>query len=157
VMETTQVWATDIRRTRHIGDFRGWENRNSYRQAFTRLLRDLEVDVSGNREEGDAQNSKQSITESQNIKEDLLPKASPLSTRGNHTTLPKKRNRLVAFGVFAIIVLVISSIIISNLHLYFPFQTQNKPSNATIPTRTSTPTISGNDLFHLYPLSRTPD
>lgn len=37
-------WAADIRRTRHIGDFRDWANPGQYRAAFDRLLRDLRVD-----------------------------------------------------------------------------------------------------------------
>jgi uncharacterized protein YjbI with pentapeptide repeats len=43
VMETEQAWAADIRRTRHIGDFRKWKNHDSYKQAFERLLRDLKA------------------------------------------------------------------------------------------------------------------
>jgi hypothetical protein len=41
VMETDQAWAADIRRTRHIGDFRTWKDLGSYNKAFERLLRDL--------------------------------------------------------------------------------------------------------------------
>jgi hypothetical protein len=41
VMNSDQPWAADIRRARHIGDFRGWESQASYREAFERLLRDL--------------------------------------------------------------------------------------------------------------------
>lgn len=41
VLETTVPWATMIRQSRHIGDFRGWKEHDSYRQAFARLLRDL--------------------------------------------------------------------------------------------------------------------
>ncbi len=37
VMETTQAWATDIRRMRHIGDFRGWKNYDAYQKAFNRI------------------------------------------------------------------------------------------------------------------------
>lgn len=44
VMETEQAWAADIRRTRHIGDFREWDNHDSYKKAFDRLLRDLKAD-----------------------------------------------------------------------------------------------------------------
>lgn len=44
VMHTTQAWAADIRRTRHIGDFRNWENHNHYQKALTRLLRDLKAE-----------------------------------------------------------------------------------------------------------------
>jgi hypothetical protein len=43
VMETDQAWAADIRRTRHIGDFRRWKDHDSYQQAFDRLLHDLEA------------------------------------------------------------------------------------------------------------------
>lgn len=41
VMHTPQAWATDIRRMRHIGDFRQWKEHDEYQKAFTRLLRDL--------------------------------------------------------------------------------------------------------------------
>ena len=43
VMETDQAWAADIRRGRHIGDFRDWKNHDSYKKAFDRLLRDLKA------------------------------------------------------------------------------------------------------------------
>lgn len=43
VMHTTQAWAADIRRTRHIGDFRTWKNHDSYLKVFSRLLRDLKT------------------------------------------------------------------------------------------------------------------
>ena len=43
VMKTEQAWAADIRRTRHIGDFRDWKNHGSYKKAFERLLRDLKA------------------------------------------------------------------------------------------------------------------
>jgi TIR domain/Pentapeptide repeats (8 copies) len=42
VIETGEAWAADIRRTRHIGDFRNWKDHDSYKKAFDRLLRDLE-------------------------------------------------------------------------------------------------------------------
>lgn len=42
VMETNRSWAADIRRKRHIGDFRRWHDENSYKKAFERLLRDLQ-------------------------------------------------------------------------------------------------------------------
>jgi hypothetical protein len=41
VMSAPQPWAADIRRSRHIGDFRGWKDHDSYQKAFQRLLRDL--------------------------------------------------------------------------------------------------------------------
>ncbi len=44
VMESNKAWAALIRRTRHVGDFTGWKNHNSYQNAFKRLLRDLEAD-----------------------------------------------------------------------------------------------------------------
>jgi uncharacterized protein YjbI with pentapeptide repeats len=42
VMETSESWAADIRRTRHIGDFSNWKDHDSYQKAFARLLRDLQ-------------------------------------------------------------------------------------------------------------------
>lgn len=45
VMNTTQPWAADIRRGRHIGDFRGWKHQDAYKKAFERLLRDLQEEV----------------------------------------------------------------------------------------------------------------
>jgi hypothetical protein len=41
VMNTDKAWAADIRRTRHIGDFRQWTNPNAYQQSLARLLRNL--------------------------------------------------------------------------------------------------------------------
>lgn len=41
VMETPRAWAADIRRTRHIGDFRRWKDHDAYQESFDRLLRDL--------------------------------------------------------------------------------------------------------------------
>ena len=46
VLETPVAWASHIRQTRHIGDFRGWENHGSYQSAFARLLRDLKAEES---------------------------------------------------------------------------------------------------------------
>jgi hypothetical protein len=43
VMNAPQSWAADIRRTRHIGDFRAWEAHSSCLKAFERLLRDLKA------------------------------------------------------------------------------------------------------------------
>jgi hypothetical protein len=40
VMDTDQAWAADIRRTRHIGDFRAWKDHDHYQKSFERLLRD---------------------------------------------------------------------------------------------------------------------
>jgi hypothetical protein len=47
VMETNEAWAADIRRTRHIGDFRDWKHHDSYKKAFERLLRDLKAEDKG--------------------------------------------------------------------------------------------------------------
>jgi uncharacterized protein YjbI with pentapeptide repeats len=44
VMETDQAWAADIRRTRHIGDFRNWKDHDSYKKSFERLLRGLKAE-----------------------------------------------------------------------------------------------------------------
>jgi hypothetical protein len=43
VMETDQAWASSLRRTRHIGDFRAWKDRDQYQKSFERLLRDLKA------------------------------------------------------------------------------------------------------------------
>jgi hypothetical protein len=45
-MATTEQWAQDLRRTRHIGDFTRWKEHDAYREALERLLRDLEVEAS---------------------------------------------------------------------------------------------------------------
>ncbi len=41
VKDCTAPWVADLRRQRHIGDFRGWKNHDDYQKAFERLLRDL--------------------------------------------------------------------------------------------------------------------
>ena len=47
VINTTAPWASDIRRSRHIGDFTHWqENYATYQKAFSRLLRDLQSNTS---------------------------------------------------------------------------------------------------------------
>ena len=45
VMDATQAWAADIRRTRHICSFTGWKNHDLYQKAFERLLRDLKAET----------------------------------------------------------------------------------------------------------------
>jgi uncharacterized protein YjbI with pentapeptide repeats len=45
VMQSTVGWAADIRRMRHIGDFRQWKDHDAYHQAFQRLLRDLKAEI----------------------------------------------------------------------------------------------------------------
>jgi hypothetical protein len=47
VMESPVGWASHIRQTRHIGDFRGWENHGAYQKAFERLLKDLKASGDG--------------------------------------------------------------------------------------------------------------
>lgn len=41
IMQTTEAWASTLRRGRHIGDFNQWTDPQAYQTAFTRLLRDL--------------------------------------------------------------------------------------------------------------------
>ena len=41
VMNSAVGWAADIRRQRHIGDFRQWKDHDAYQKAFQRLLHDL--------------------------------------------------------------------------------------------------------------------
>ncbi len=41
VMECPRAWAADIRRTRHIGDFRKWKDHDAFQKSLDRLLRDL--------------------------------------------------------------------------------------------------------------------
>ena len=43
VMDTDEAWASDIRRTRHIGNFVQWKKHDEYKEAFDRLLRDLKA------------------------------------------------------------------------------------------------------------------
>jgi TIR domain-containing protein/pentapeptide repeat protein len=45
VMQSLVGWAADIRRMRHIGDFRQWKDYGAYQQAFNRLLHDLKADI----------------------------------------------------------------------------------------------------------------
>ena len=43
VMDSDTVWARQLKETRHIGDFTGWKDQESYQKAFERLLRDLKA------------------------------------------------------------------------------------------------------------------
>ena len=43
VMDTDKAWASKLRRSRHIGDFTEWKDRDSYQKAFDRLVRDLKA------------------------------------------------------------------------------------------------------------------
>ena len=45
VMSIKTGWAADIKRTRHIGDFRSWKDHDSYKKSFTKLLDDLKVNT----------------------------------------------------------------------------------------------------------------
>ena len=40
VMETNLPWAANMRRTRHIGDFKKWKSHDDYQRAFNRLVLD---------------------------------------------------------------------------------------------------------------------
>jgi uncharacterized protein YjbI with pentapeptide repeats len=46
VMDCPRAWAADIRRTRHIGDFRKWKDHDSFQKSLDRLLRDLRSEAS---------------------------------------------------------------------------------------------------------------
>jgi TIR domain/Pentapeptide repeats (8 copies) len=41
VLKIDSGWPADIRRSRHIGDFRRWKTHDAYQKPFDRLLRDL--------------------------------------------------------------------------------------------------------------------
>jgi len=43
IMETDQPWASNLRGTRHIGDFRAWKDHDLFQKSFDRLLRDLKA------------------------------------------------------------------------------------------------------------------
>lgn len=47
VLETDMAWAADMRRARHIGDFRRWHEPAAFRTAFDQLLRDLKAGTAG--------------------------------------------------------------------------------------------------------------
>lgn len=42
-MNSGKPWASEIRRERHIGDFRKWKSPDTYRQVLDRLLHDLKT------------------------------------------------------------------------------------------------------------------
>jgi hypothetical protein len=50
-MGTDEAWAADIRRTRHIGDFSGWKNHDSYQEGFARLLHSLKAEDKADKKE----------------------------------------------------------------------------------------------------------
>ncbi|MBC8287887.1 MAG: toll/interleukin-1 receptor domain-containing protein [Nitrospinae bacterium] len=41
IMDTTEQWCSDVKRERHIGDFRNWKDHDVYQKSFAPLLRDL--------------------------------------------------------------------------------------------------------------------
>jgi len=43
VKTTVKVWASKLRRARHIGDFTRWKDHDAYKQSFERVVRDLTV------------------------------------------------------------------------------------------------------------------
>ena len=43
IQRTRQAWALKLRRQRHIGDFRAWDDPTGYDEALQRLLRDLQA------------------------------------------------------------------------------------------------------------------
>ena len=45
VMQASQAWAKQLRRTRHIGDFTRWTDPQEYQRAFERLLHDLKTEA----------------------------------------------------------------------------------------------------------------
>lgn len=47
VMSASESWAADIRRARNIGDFTGWRDRLIYKNAFSKLLKDLQLEAFG--------------------------------------------------------------------------------------------------------------
>jgi hypothetical protein len=44
VKETKEAWASKLRRSRNIGDFRRWKDHDAYQKALERVLRDLRVE-----------------------------------------------------------------------------------------------------------------
>ena len=46
VLTTNQAWAAKLRRSRNVGDFRGWKNHDAYQLALERVLRDLAIETS---------------------------------------------------------------------------------------------------------------
>lgn len=44
VIHTSKDWAAQLRESRHIGDFTGWKDHDTYQAAFRRLLRDLKAE-----------------------------------------------------------------------------------------------------------------
>jgi hypothetical protein len=49
VMREEAGWASFLKNTRHIGDFRQWKEHDAYQSAFQRLMRDLQTEESSTR------------------------------------------------------------------------------------------------------------
>lgn len=47
IMEMKKGWAADIKRTRHIGDFKNWKDHDSFKKSFSKLLDDLKFEITG--------------------------------------------------------------------------------------------------------------
>jgi uncharacterized protein YjbI with pentapeptide repeats len=45
-LDTKEAWAAKLRRSRNIGDFRGWKDHDAYQNALQRVLRDLKIEAS---------------------------------------------------------------------------------------------------------------
>ena len=45
IIQSTTDWAAHIKETRHIGDFTGWKDHDTYQRGLKRLLRDLQPDI----------------------------------------------------------------------------------------------------------------
>jgi hypothetical protein len=43
-MTTSRKWVSTLRYLRHIGDFTGWKDHDTYQTAFQRLLHDLKAE-----------------------------------------------------------------------------------------------------------------
>ena len=43
IMTFSASWATSIRNTKHIADFRDWSDYDQYQKALSRLIRDLKI------------------------------------------------------------------------------------------------------------------
>jgi TIR domain len=48
VMKIENGWPADVRRSRNIGDFRGWKTHDTYQKSIDRLVRDLKAEESAN-------------------------------------------------------------------------------------------------------------
>ena len=52
VMETPEPWAAQIRKHRHIGDFRKWKDHDVYTKSLERLIRDLRPEDASRKSSG---------------------------------------------------------------------------------------------------------